>query len=60
VREHRQRTGVHQFTREGDDEGFAAEGVDVRRDGAQPLDELDRVFHLPHYNSLRILRTKYL
>jgi hypothetical protein len=34
--------------------------VNVRRDRAQPLDELGRVFHLPHYNSLRDLRTKYL
>ena len=37
--------GSDQFTREGDHEGLATEGMDIGRDGAQPLDELGRVFH---------------
>jgi hypothetical protein len=60
LRQHRQGAGGDELTWEGDDEGLAAECVNVRRDRAQPLDELGRVFHLPHYNSLRDVRTKYL
>ena len=58
LRQHGQGTGCDQFTGKGDDKGLAAERMNIRRDGAQPLDELGRVFHLPHYNSLRDLRTK--
>ena len=43
--QHLQRPGADEFTGEGDHEGLAAKGVDVGRDGAQPLDELGRVFH---------------
>jgi hypothetical protein len=32
--------GLDQFAAEGDHEGLAAEGVDIGRDGAQPVDEL--------------------
>ena len=32
LRQHRQRTGGDEFTRDGDDEGLATERVDVRRD----------------------------
>ena len=56
--QHRQGAGGHQFTGESHDESLAAECMNIRRDGTQPLDELGRVFHLPHYNSLRDVRTK--
>ena len=43
--QHLQCACADQFTGEGDHEGLATEGVDVGRDGAQPVDELGRVFH---------------
>jgi hypothetical protein len=58
VGQHLQRAGGDELSWEGHDKGFAAEGVDVGRDGTQPVDEFDRVFHAPHYNSLRGFRSK--
>ncbi len=50
LRQDRQCAGSDQFARKGDDERPAAESVNVRRDGTQPLDELNGVFHVEHYN----------
>ena len=47
----------HQFAGERDHEGFAAKRVNVGRNRAQPLNELNRVFHEAHYNSPRYVRT---
>jgi hypothetical protein len=34
----------HQFTAEGDDEGFATKAVNVGRGGTKPVDEIGSVF----------------
>ena len=41
-----------QLTRKRHHKGFAAEGVNVGSDRAQPANELNRIIHGSHYNSL--------
>jgi len=57
MRQHGQRARPDQLTRESDHEGLAPERVDVGGYRAQPADELNRVFHEPHYNSPRHVRS---